>query len=246
MALNDLLRQARTRYGQVPTAMLSADQPTGEKPLELFITEEHTEHYLALKAGGDNDRGLITGVLGGGGVMILAATTLIALCFHRWELVPSMLWICAPMLIAPFLWEIRQPLPLPILFNRRTREVYFDHGGLLYHSPWDGIQAIACEFQMVGPHTGGMRNAALEVLLRRLGEPDNTLIVSLGLPMGKSLAMQQAFWEYLRSYMNNGPWFDENGNPSESDTFVRCMLAATQLKKTDWHTHARQHSPEED
>ncbi|SDU91580.1 hypothetical protein [Pseudomonas mucidolens] len=31
---------------------LEADKPTGEQPMELFITDEHTEYYLALKAGG--------------------------------------------------------------------------------------------------------------------------------------------------------------------------------------------------
>ena len=37
---------------------LEPDKPTGEQPMELFITDEHTEYYLALKAGGDSDRGL--------------------------------------------------------------------------------------------------------------------------------------------------------------------------------------------
>jgi hypothetical protein len=32
-------------------------------------------------------------------------------------------------------------------------------------------------------------------------------------------------WEYLRAYMNNGPWFDERGNHSESDAFVKSQLA---------------------
>ena len=37
--------------------------------MELFIVDEHTENYLALQAGGDFDRGLLTGVLAGiGGI----------------------------------------------------------------------------------------------------------------------------------------------------------------------------------
>ena len=139
----------------------------------------------------------------------------------------------------PLLWETLRPLPLPILFNRRTREVYFDHDGELYHSPWDGIQALAGEFVMVGPHTGGMRNASLEILVRRLGEPDNALLVSLGLPMSKTLQMQKGFWEWLRAYMNNGPWFDENGQRSESDAYVKSMLAA-HMKPTGFLAHTRQ------
>ena len=31
---------------------LEADKPTGGPPMELFVTDEHTEYYLALKAGG--------------------------------------------------------------------------------------------------------------------------------------------------------------------------------------------------
>ena len=171
--------------------------------------------------------------------MLLIVVAFIALVAQRWDLVPSMLWICVPMLITPFLWEIFRPLPLPILFNRRTREVYFDHDGELYHSPWDGIQALAGEFVMVGPHTGGMRNASLEILVRRLGEPDNALLVTLGLPMGKTLVMQKGFWEWLRAYMDNGPWFDENGQRSESDAFVKSMLAA-HIKPTGFLAYQRQ------
>lgn len=37
--------------------------------------------------------------------------------------------------------------------------------------------------------------------------------------------MQKGMWEYLRAYMNNGPWFDEQGNHSESDAFVKSQLA---------------------
>ena len=47
------------------TVILEAEKPTGEQPMELFITDEHTEHYLALQSGGDSYRGLWTGILGG-------------------------------------------------------------------------------------------------------------------------------------------------------------------------------------
>lgn len=235
MAVSDLIQQALTRFGQAPSMLLRADQPTGEKPWDMFVTDEHTEHYLALKAGGDTDRGMATGILGGIGFfgLILAMYMVIQ---GEWEGVANFLVISLPLIIAPFLWETRRPLPLPILFNRRTREVYFDHNGELYHSPWDGIQALAGEYVMVGPHTGGMRNASLEVLVRRLGEPDKALLVSLGLPMGKTLQMQKGFWEWLRAYMDNGPWFDENGQRSDSDTYIKEMLKASNIKSTDWHS----------
>jgi len=65
MAVSDLIQQASARFGKNSSVMLRADQATGEKPWEMFITDEHTEHYLALKAGGETDRGMVTGVMGG-------------------------------------------------------------------------------------------------------------------------------------------------------------------------------------
>ena len=229
MAVSDLIQQARTRFGQAPSMLLRADQPTGEKPWDMFVTDEHTEHYLALKAGGDTDRGMATGILGGIGFfgLILAMYMVIQ---GEWEGVANFLVISLPLIIAPFLWETRRPLPLPILFNRRTREVYFDHNGELYHSPWDGIAAAAYTFGTVGPYTAGMRHASLEALLHRYGHPPEQVLINLGSPISKSLEMQLGFWEYLRTYMDKGPWFDEQGNHSESDTFIQSLLASRQRK----------------
>ena len=235
MAVNDLIQQARARFGQAPSVVLRADQATGEKPWEIFVTDEHTEHYLALKAVGDSDRGMLTGALGGTGGLVMLLFSLLFFMQGDFGDAAFTAVFTAGLILPFFFWEALRPLPLPILFNRRTREVYFDHGGELYHSPWDGIQALAGEFVMVGPHTGGMRNASLEILVRRLGEPDNALLVSLGLPMGKTLQMQKGFWEWLRAYMDNGPWFDENGQRSESDGYVKEMLKASSIRPTDWH-----------
>ena len=239
MAVSDLIQQARARFGQASSVILRAEQSTGEKPWEMFVTDEHTEYYLALKAGGDTDRGMLTGVMGGIVGITAIAMSAILILSGKMDGIWTGLILAATFFIIPYLWETRRPLPLPILFNRRTREVYFDHNGELYHSPWDGIQALAGEFAMVGPHTGVMRNASLEILVRRLGEPDNALLVSLGLPMGKTLQMQKGFWEYLRAYMDNGPWFDENGQRSESDAFVKSMLAA-HMNPTDFLPWRRQ------
>ncbi|CAI8979201.1 PHB domain-containing protein [Pseudomonas sp. IT-P171] len=209
-----------------PTVILEASKPTGEQPMELFITDEHTENYLTLQASGDSDRGMLTGVLGGmGGVGGMGLGLLSFIQSGELEGLFIMLAICAPLFLAPFLWETLRPLPLPILFNRRTREVYFDHEGDLYHSPWDGIKAVANEFQLVGTQIGGMQNASLEIRMWKFEEPESALMISLGAPFGKSLAMQKGFWEYIRSYMNNGPYFDEDGNHSESDAFVKSQLA---------------------
>ncbi|MDR6711411.1 hypothetical protein J2W83_001005 [Pseudomonas hunanensis] len=191
--------------------------------MELFIVEEHTETYLTLQAGGDFDRGLLTGVLGG--TVGCASVGLTVMLGMQGIFDPIMLALGLCFFVVPFLWETLRPLPLPILFNRRTREVYFDHDGELFHSPWDGIVAIANEFQLVGAQIGAMRNASLEIRVWKFKQPETALVVKLGAPFGKTLAMQKGFWEYIRAYMNNGPYFDEYGNHSESDEFVKSQLA---------------------
>ncbi|WGK92759.1 DUF6708 domain-containing protein [Pseudomonas migulae] len=224
MALKDLRKQANAKYGAPPTVVLRADEPTGKAPLELFITDEHTENYLTLKMSGDAERGAMTGMLAGIASPLGLLLSLWMAMEAEWALAALSLAIAIPMFVIPFLFEISRPLPLPVLFNRRTREVYFEKKGELFHSPWDGIQAMACEFQIVGPYTGGIGNTSLDIMLHRFCDPGNSLMISLGSPIGKTLDMQKGFWEYIRSYMNNGPWFDEKGNHSQSDTFVKSQL----------------------
>jgi hypothetical protein len=219
----DMNSPEEPRYSSTPTVTLTANKPTGEQPMELFITDEHTEHYLALQSGSDSYRGLWTGVFGGVGGCASVGFTVMLMMQGVFDYL--MLVLGLALFLVPFLWEISSPLPLPILFNRRTREVYFDHDGDLYHAPWDGISAVANEFQLVGPHMGGMQSASLEIRVWKFEQPEMALMVSLGAPFGKSLAMQKGFWEYIRSYMNNGPYFDEHGNHSESDEFVKSQLS---------------------
>ncbi|MCJ8170472.1 DUF6708 domain-containing protein [Atopomonas sediminilitoris] len=210
--------------GNSPSTILSADQSTGQQPMTLGDIEEHTENYLAVENGEGKYRGGLTGALAGVGALLcayLAVTDYLAGDIEG--TIDSALFALALFFI-PFLWEVMRPLPLPILFNRRTRELYFEQDRELYHSPWDCIAAAAYEFHMVGPYTGGMRNAALEVLVHRFNHPEEQMLLSLGLPIGKSLDLQESFWEYLRSYMNNGPWFDEQGNNSTSDAFAKSQL----------------------
>ncbi len=194
--------------------------------MELFVVDEHTENYLTIQAGGDFDRGMLTGILGGSaGIGGIGLGLFSFMQSGDLEGLNIMLAICIPLCGIPFLWEALRPLPLPILFNRRTREVYFDHDGELFHAPWDSIFAIANEFQIVGPQIGSIQNASLEIKVWKFEEPETALMVSLGAPFGKSLALQKGFWEYIRAYMNNGPYFDEHGNHSESDAFVKSQLA---------------------
>ena len=145
MAVSDLILQARNRFGQAPSVLLRADQSTGEKPWEMFVTDEHTEHYLALKAGGDTDRGMLTGVMGGVGGVATILMSAILILTGKIDGVWMGLTLAIIFFIVPFLWETRRPLPLPILFNRRTREVYFDHNGKLVIRPAIGAVDVAVE-----------------------------------------------------------------------------------------------------
>ncbi|MDR6711409.1 hypothetical protein J2W83_001003 [Pseudomonas hunanensis] len=193
--------------------------------MELFIVDEHTDQYLTLQAGGDFDRGLLTGVSGGIGGCAMLGIGVLAAMRGEFDITYLTFTTGMTLFVVPFLWETLRPLPLPILFNRRTQEVYFNHDGELYHSPWDGIIAIATEFQLVGMPMGAMQSASLEIRVWKFGQPETAVMISLGAPFGKTLAMQKGFWEYIRAYMNNGPYFDEYGNHSESDEFVKSQLA---------------------
>jgi hypothetical protein len=209
--------------GKAPSTILQAGQSTGQLPM-AFQLEEHTEHYLALESGEGKIRGMLTGLLAGVGGVFLLFFSIAFFLDGRYQPAMEAFSIAFVGSLLPFLWEVFRPLPLPILLNRRTRELYFQQDDELYHTPWDGIVAAAYEFHTVGPHTGGMRNAALEVLVHRFEHPEQQMLLSLGLPMGKTLELQQSFWEYLRAYMDNGPWFDEQGKPSASDAFIKSQL----------------------
>lgn len=134
----------------------------------------------------------------------------------RTEIALNLFLVALASVLVPFICEVLQPMPLPILLNRRTRELYFEQDGELYHTPWDGIAAAAYPFDTVGLCTGGMRHAAMEVLLHPYGHPEEQVVINLGSPISKSLEMQLGFWEYLRAYMEHGPWFDEQGQRSDT------------------------------
>lgn len=209
---------------------LQADQPTGAPLMCMPDVEEQTEHYLAIEHGESADRGMLTGALGGMGAAFFGGFAFMFFIDGRPEAGLAYSLIVLACLIPPFLWEILRPMPLPILFNRRTRELYFEQDGHLYHTPWDGIAAAAYGFDTVGPYTGGMRHAALEALLHRYGHPDEQVLLNLGSPLGKNLQMQLGFWDYLRAYMDNGPWFDEHGEHSESPDFNQSLMEVRNSK----------------
>ncbi|WP_069865007.1 hypothetical protein [Pseudomonas humi] len=205
--------------GASDSCLLHADQPTGASLMSLPDVEEHTESYIAIKHGDSSFKGIPTGALGGLGSIFGLVTAWAAYLNRDWEWVTYCLLVGLISFIGPFLWEVLRPLPLPLVINRRTRELYYEQDGKLYHTPWDGITAAAYEFATVGLYYGRMRHAALEVLMHRYDHPQERVIVPLGLPIGKRLSMQQGFWEYLRAFMDNGPWFDARGRHSESPEF---------------------------
>ncbi|WP_447750306.1 hypothetical protein [Pseudomonas nicosulfuronedens] len=229
MDLNALIQQARYRHGNTLGVILKANEPTGHQPWEMFVTDEHTEQYLALKTGEETHRGIFTGVMGFLALVCVMFAVLFALD-SDWSSTGMMLMLSLILVVPVFLWEISQTLPLPILFNRRTREIYYDHEGELYHMPWDEAQAVACQFMTVGPYSGGMDNSTLETVVRRYGDAEQALFISLSPPMGKKLEMQQGLWAWLQAYMNNGPWFDENGQHCESDTYVKETIKAGDIR----------------
>ncbi|MBD9579654.1 hypothetical protein IB260_30320 [Pseudomonas sp. PDM23] len=79
-----------------------------------------------------------------------------------------------------------------------------------------------------------MSNATLETVVRRYGDAEQALFISLSPPMGKSLEMQCGFWAWLQAYMDNGPWFDENGQRSELDAYVKTMIKAGSMRGSDY------------
>jgi len=218
------------RFAQVADSrLLQADKSTEAPLMCMPEVEEQTEHYLSLEHGESADRGMWTGALGGGVLLIFGGFSIAFFLDGRTGPGWACLALISVALLVPFLLEIFRPMPLPILLNRRTRELYFEQDGELYHTPWDGIAAAAYPFDTVGLYTGGMRHAALEVLLHRYGHPEEQVVINLGSPISKSLEMQLGFWEYLRAYMDNGPWFDEHGRHSESPAFNQSLL---EVRKT--------------
>ncbi|TDF83908.1 DUF6708 domain-containing protein [Pseudomonas sp. H9] len=224
MKIND--KEKSNAMFDTATEILVADKSTGVKPGELFVVDEHNEHYLAVQAKGTMNLGTLTGVLGGVGGCLFIVHGLIETKVGYLDSAYMLIIAGILLFLLPFLWETLRPLPLPILFNRRTREVYFEHNGELFHAPWDGITAVAKELQPVGAKVNNLQSTSLEARAFKFGKPETTSMISLCAPIGNSMAMQKAFWEYIRAYMNNGPYFDKHGIHSESDAFVKSQLRA--------------------
>ncbi|MCE8031890.1 hypothetical protein EKK97_11060 [Billgrantia tianxiuensis] len=194
--------------------VLSPKRRAARQPMQLGEVQEQTEHYLDISSGAEEGKGMLTGVWGMGafyGVLLMSPVI-----FQDWEGALYVFTTAAIMFgitLAVFLLEVFWPSSSPIRFNRRTREVYFQDKDKLYHVPWDEAVAWMQEARTVTHHAGAMTETPLELLLQRHGCPEEVIALRLNLPMGRTAETQGMFWEYLRCYMEKGPWFDEQGNP---------------------------------
>ncbi|WP_069385000.1 DUF6708 domain-containing protein [Halomonas caseinilytica] len=220
---------------------LSPHRRAADKPFQLGDVQEQNEVYLDLATGADFTKGGLTGMLAMG-----AFYTALILAPMLWQSTDQTLgffavvgFFCSLPLIT-FLIEILLPFPMPVRFNRRTREIYFQDRRRLYHVPWGEAVAWMQQTRQVTQYTGATRMTFLQVLLQRFRQPDEVITLQLSLPMGKTPEIQGMLWEYLRCYMEKGPWFDEHGEPlleSNRET----VLARRRGKKADlkgvWQLH---------
>lgn len=194
--------------------VLSPKRRAAKQPMQLGEVQDQTEHYLDLSSGAEEGKGIFTGVWGMGAIyMFLIMSPVI---FQDWEGALYVFTTAAIMFgitTAVFLLEVYWPSSSPIRFNRRTREVYFQDKDKLYHVPWDEAVAWMQESRTVTQYTGAMTETPLQLLLQRYGHADEVIALRLNLPMGRTAETQGMLWEYLRCYMEEGPWFDEQGNP---------------------------------
>ena len=192
---------------------LSPRRKSAKQPIQLGDVQDQTEVYLDLSSGGEASKGIITGVWGLG-ILYMAILALPVLRLEG-EGINYLITFGGGfgITILLFLFEVFWPSPLPIRFNRRTREVYYQEKGRLYHVPWDMAVAWMQESRTVTQYTGAMTETPLEMLLQRYWHPDEVIALRLNLPIGRTAELQGMFWEYLRCYMEKGPWFDDQGNP---------------------------------
>jgi len=193
--------------------VLSPKRRAAKRPMQLGEVQDQTGHYLDLSSGAEEGKGILTGVWG----MVILYMAVISLPVLRLEgeAIKYLLTFGAGFGIAAllFLLEVFWPSSSPIRFNRRTREVYFQDKNKLYHAPWDEAVAWMQESRTVTQYTGAMTETPLQLLLQRYGNPKEIIALQLNMPIGRTAETQGMLWEYLRCYMEKGPWFDENGQP---------------------------------
>lgn len=227
---------------QFPRLLLRGNQSSGYKPSQYGSVERQDQCYLSIKTATAESKGIMSGVgaFGAVGCSVVAAMIIVAghdLIGAIWMIVVG-LGVFLPL----FFWELYRPFPLPIIFNRRTQEVYYDLNGKLYHIPWDGIEAVTYEYRNVNQYAGGMTHANLDLILHRFGDPEDCIALNIGgHTAGKHVETLAQLWEYLRAYMNEGPWFDEQGRHAPAKTpFITAQLNKSGFTMRDELKKARQ------
>lgn len=193
--------------------VLSPKCQAAKQPMQLGEVQDQTEHYLDLSNGTEAGKGGLTGIWGL--IAIYSALLMTPALRLEGELTKYLMVVGGAFGItaAIFFLEVLWPSALPIRFNRRTREIYFQDKDKLFHVPWDEAVAWMQETRTVTQYTGAMTETPLELLLQRYSHPQEVIALRLNLPMGRTAEIQGMFWEYLRCYMEKGPWFDEQGIP---------------------------------
>ncbi|MDR5866832.1 DUF6708 domain-containing protein [Halomonas koreensis] len=190
---------------------LSPRRRAAAKPYQLGDVQEQNAVYLDLATGADFSKGGLTGTMVMG---FFYMALLVSPLLGRPDQVDNYLiffGILFGIAFITFLIEVLLPFPMPVRFNRRTREIYFQDRRKLYHVPWDEAVAWMQQTRQVTQYTGATRMTFLQVLLQRFRRPEEVIALQLSLPMGKTPEIQAMLWEYLRCYMEKGPWFDEQG-----------------------------------
>ncbi|MDQ7729777.1 DUF6708 domain-containing protein [Halomonas sp. SpR8] len=210
---------------------LSPKRRAAKQPMQLGEVQDQTEHYLDLSSGSEEGKGIFTGVWGMGAVYLFLLMS--PVFFQgRWKEVLGTAVVMCGITLAVFLLEVFWPASSPIRFNRRTREIYFQDRGKLYHTAWDDAVAWMQESRSVTQYTGAMTETPLQILLQRYGHPDDVIALRLNLPIGRTAETQGMMWEYLRCYMENGPWFDEQGNPTASSNRKAILIKHYKKQRT--------------
>lgn len=216
---------------QFPRLLLNGARDSGYRPSQSGVVETHAQDYLTLKTATAETKGMLAGCCFFLAIACVAMFFLTTLFGNPNEFTLWPLFAAVGFGVIPFLWELYRPFPLPIVFNRRTQEIYYDLNGKLYHAPWEGIEAVAYEYRNVNQYAGSMVQGNLEIILYRFGDSEDRIALNIGgHTSGKRIQTLASLWEYLRAYMNNGPWFDDLGKqiPVKGD-FIK-----EQLKKSTY------------
>lgn len=217
--------------------LLNGRSSTGVAPFQPGLIESQDDVLLSLRTSSSEIKGILTGF-----GFLIGIYGILVFCLLRFFGEPSKsnsdVWFLLFSILAiiiPVAWEITRPPYLPIIFNRRTQEIYYDLNGQLYHAIWDGIEAVAYEYKLVNQYSGAITHGNLEIILQKFGEPESRIVLNLsGVPAGKRLSTLIGIWEYLRCFMTLGPWFDGNGKKTEcKNPFIEKSLKSGEVSFLD-------------